>query len=132
MLIARLFLGVALLATGASAVARPDDNGRGEAKLAKIIDGRIAGKPVDCVDLQRIDSTEIIDGTAIVYRDGNRLYVNRPRSGRESLDSDDILSTKAWSTQLCNIDIVRLIDRTSYFPRGSVGLGEFVPYTKHR
>ncbi|WP_249341667.1 hypothetical protein [Sphingomonas sp. 3P27F8] len=125
-------MGVALLATGASAVARPDDNGRGEAKLAKIIDGRIAGKPVDCVDLQRIDSTEIIDGTAIVYRDGNRLYVNRPRSGRESLDSDDILSTKAWSTQLCNIDIVRLIDRTSYFPRGSVGLGEFVPYTKHR
>jgi len=130
MLIARLFLGVALLATSANAVARPDDNARGEAKLAKIIDGRIAGKPVDCVDLQRIDSTEIIDGTAIVHRDGNRLYVNRPRSGRESLDSDFVLSTKTWSTQLCSIDIVRLIDRTSYFPRGSVGLGEFVPYTR--
>ena len=130
MSIVRTFLTVALLATGGVAVAHSVENGRGEDRLTKIIDGRIAGKPVDCIDLRRADSTEIVDGTAIVYRDGRTLYVNRPRIGRESLDSDDILVTRTWSTPLCSIDTVRLIDRGSNFQRGFVGLGEFVPYTK--
>jgi hypothetical protein len=93
-------------------------------------DGRVAGKPVDCIDMQRIDGTEIVDGTAIVYRDGSRIYVNRPAMGRQSLRDDDILLTHTWSSQLCNIDTVRLLDRVSRFEHGFVGLGKFVPYTK--
>jgi hypothetical protein len=31
---------------------------------------------------------------------------------------------------LCSIDVVHLIDRTSRFERGFVGLGKFVPYVK--
>jgi len=104
---------------------------RGEAKLAKSLEGRVAGKPVRCLNLRDIRSSEIIDGTAIVYRTGaNRLYVNRPTSGRESLDNDDILVTRTFGSQLCSIDTVQLIDRTSRFYRGFVGLGDFVPYTK--
>jgi len=103
---------------------------RGETKLSKALEGRVAGKPVRCLNLRDIRSSEIIDGTAIVYRVGaNRLYVNRP-SGHESLDSDDILVTRTFGSQLCSIDTVRLLDRTSRFYRGFVGLGDFVPYTK--
>jgi hypothetical protein len=92
-----------------------------------MIGGRVAGPPVDCIQQHAIESAEVLDGTAIVYRDGIRLYVNRPESGTESLDSDDIPLTDTHSTELCSIDVVRLIDRTSRFERGFVGLGKFVP-----
>lgn len=104
---------------------------RGEEKLAKALDGRTAGKPVRCLNLRDIQSSEIIDRTAILYRTGGgRLYVNRPEIGRESLDNDDILVTRTFGSQLCSIDTVRLLDRTSRFYSGFVGLGEFVPYTR--
>jgi hypothetical protein len=113
------------------ALAAPHANPKGEAKLAAALDGMQAGPPVNCIDLQRIQSSEIMDGTAIVYRmDSRRLYVNRPVNGASSLRSNLILITKTPSTQLCNIDIVRLRDQGSNFAAGFVGLGKFVPYVK--
>lgn len=117
-------LAAIALSAGAGAASLAPD-----AQLAKILDGRVAGKPVDCINLRDIQSSQIIDKTAIVYRVGNRLYVNRP-SGAYQLNDDDILVTKTIGSQLCQIDMVRLVDRTSHFPSGAVTLGEFVPYTK--
>ena len=62
-----------------------------EAKLAKMLDGRVAGEPQNCIYLPTIRSTRIIDKTAIIYDAGRTLWVNRPRSGAESLNDDDIL-----------------------------------------
>jgi hypothetical protein len=101
----------------------------GEAQLAKMLEGRVAGKPVDCIDLQQASNSTIIDKTAIVYSTGvGTLYVNRP-DFPESLDDDDILVTKTWGSQLCRLDIVRLHNRSGGFFHGSVGLSSFVPYT---
>ena len=106
-------------------------NSRGETKLAKALEGRVAGKPVNCINLRDIRSSEIIDRTAILYRVGaGRLYVNVPRIGQTSLDDDDILVTKTWGSQLCSLDTVRLFNRGARFETGFVGLGEFVPYSK--
>lgn len=101
-----------------------------EAQLAKALSGRVAGTPTDCITLRSVDSTRVIDGKAILYRVGGKLYVNEPRSGANWLDDDSILVTKTFGSQLCSIDTVQLIDRTSRFPRGFVMLGKFVPYTK--
>jgi hypothetical protein len=101
-----------------------------EARLARMLDGRVAGKPVSCINQRDIRSAEIIDDTAIVYRVGGKLYVNRPRSGASWLDRDDILVTRTSSSQLCRIDAVNLIDRGSRFPSGFVSLGDFVPYSR--
>ena len=126
-----LLLAAALLGSSAAASAATPDNSKNEAKLAAALAGRVAGKPVDCISLRDIRSSEIIDDTAIVYdTGGGRLFVNRPRIGAESLDSDDILVTKSYSSELCDVDVVHLIDRSAHFPRGFVGLGKFVPYTK--
>jgi len=95
------------------------------------LSGRVAGKPVDCISLRDIRSSQIIDDTAIVYdTGGGRLFVNRPRIGAESLDSDDILVTKTYGSELCSLDTVHLIDRGSQIQSGFVGLGEFVPYSR--
>jgi hypothetical protein len=120
-----------MLASAVPAFAAPTPKARAEANLAKALDGRVAGKPVNCIQLHDIDSTEIYDNTAILYRMlGGRVYVNRPRSGLASLDDNDILVTKSWTPELCSVDTVRLLDRTSRFPSGFVFLGEFVPYSR--
>lgn len=102
----------------------------GAEKLAKRLDGWVAGTPVDCISMPMISSSQVYDKTAIVYDAGRTLYVQRPRSGAESLDDDDILVTKLTSSQLCSIDTVQLRDRSSGFMRGFVGLDKFVPYTR--
>lgn len=118
---------VATLAAASSAGANP----AGEARLAQRLEGRTAGKPVDCIRLSDVRGSEVIDGVAIVYEmPGGRLLVNRPRSGADSLRSADILLTRTMAGELCAPDPVELIDSLSYFPRGFVSLGTFVPYNK--
>ena len=121
-----LLLAVAVLAAPATAARRDTP----EIKLQKLIAGRVAGTPTNCISLSDTRSSEIIEGKAIVYRSGNRLYVNEPRSGASQLDRDDVLVTRTMTSQLCSIDTVQLIDRSARLPRGFVVLGKFVPYSK--
>lgn len=121
---------LALLALPGAAMAEEKVNAKGEAELAKMLEGRVAGKPVKCLSSHAMDNSTIIDKTAIVYRSGSKLYVNRPRSGADQLDDDDILLTKLYGSQLCNVDKVDLIDRSSKMWSGFVLLGDFVPYQK--
>lgn len=117
---------VGALASGAAASAQRSP----EAELARITAGRVAGNPVRCVDLPRVRQTHIVDKTAIVYDMGATIYVNRPRGGADSLRDDDILVTRLISSQLCQLDMVDLVDRSAGFISGFVSLGMFVPYTR--
>lgn len=101
----------------------------GEEKLAKLLEGRVAGEPVSCINTLQARNARIIDKTAIVYDGGRVIYVNRPRHAR-ALDSDDVMVTRQWGSQLCRLDTVRMVDRSSFFYSGFVGLEDFVPYRK--
>jgi len=122
---ALLMLGAALIATPLAA----REKLTGEEQLAKILKDRVAGKPVDCISLTESHSTTIVEKTAIVYDAGSTIYVNRP-AWPQSLDDDDVMVTKTWGSQLCRLDIVQLHERSGMFWHGSVGLEQFVPYTK--
>lgn len=117
-----------LLLAGVAADAKPRLTP--EQALAKKLEGRVAGKPENCIYLPRVAQTRVYDKTAIAYESGNTIWVNRPQSGANLLDDDDIMLTTPWGAQLCSVDIVRMIDRNVGFWRGTVGLGQFVPYTK--
>jgi hypothetical protein len=119
--------GFALVAGSAQAV--PVDR---EAELARALEGRTAGEPVDCIDMHRVLSSRIVPGTAILYDTGGILYVNRPSAGAESLNHWDIQVNRLWTSQLCSIDTVELIDQASHMFSGTVFLGEFVPYRRIR
>ena len=125
-----LLLACLAVAAAPAAAAKPVS---GEARLARAIEGRVAGEPTDCIDLRDIRSSRIIADTAIVYEGpGNVLWVNRPRSGASSLDSWDVLVTNTHSSRLCSIDVVRLYDTAARMQTGFVFLGDFVPYRKPR
>ncbi len=123
-----LLAATALVAVPASSAAR--ERLAPEQKLEKLLDGRVAGKPQDCISLHSVSSSQVIDKTAIVYRIGSTYWVNRPRSGANSLNDDDVLVTRLSGDRLCSIDTVQLHDRTSQFYRGFVALGKFVPYPR--
>jgi hypothetical protein len=101
-----------------------------EERLAKLLEGRVAGEPQDCISLSTVTSSQVIDKTAIVYRVGGTLWVNRPEGGAESLDDGDILVTKLSGSQLCRIDTIQLQHRGSNMYSGFVSLGKFVPYRR--
>jgi hypothetical protein len=122
-----LALGGLLAATAPVQAKVPAD---AEAKLAKELEGRVAGAPVDCVNMRQIRSTRIIDGIGIIYDAGVTIYLNRPRAGAKSLDKWDTLVTKLHSSQLCSIDTVQLYDSGSRMQTGFVFLGEFIPYRR--
>jgi hypothetical protein len=123
-----LAFGALLLSTSAAAAPRLQP----EQQLARAIEGRVAGEPVNCINLRNVRSTQIIDRTAIVYEAGNTVYVNRPRNGARTLDQWDVLVTKTHSSQLCSIDVVQLYDTGSRMQTGFVFLGDFVPYRRVR
>ena len=104
-------IAASLVATGATAVqARERDP---EAQLARALEGRVAGEPVNCIDLHRVRSSRVIEGTAILYDAGGIIYVNRPRNGAEELNRFDTLVTRTPSTQLCSVDVVHTYDLSS-------------------
>lgn len=107
------------------------DKPRGEAKLARMLEGREAGQPASCINTMRNVSMQIIDDTAIVVRDGRTLWVNRTAHPR-GLDSDDFLVIRHFGTgsRLCRLDSVTTQDRTGGFFTGAVFLEDFVPYRR--
>jgi hypothetical protein len=132
-LVSGLLMGLTL-AVSSNVLAAPAMDPRGEQSLARLLDGRTAGPPVNCIDPGRAYTTEIIDETAVVYRmPGGKLYVNRPRIGAPVLNHDAIILSRTFGMQLCDRDIVHMIDRGGRGPAramGAVGLGPFVPYGK--
>lgn len=120
------------LLAASSAEAR---DAKAEAKLAKLIEGRTALAAVPCIEVRKIITTEIFNGTAIVYRlrGSQTLYVNRPTAGLESLNSNNAI-TLGDSVNLCEGNNLLTGDNGgrgagSNF-NGGVQLGEFVPYPK--
>lgn len=121
------------LATTAALLAAPAMAGKqrmtGEEKLAKMLEGRVAGEPERCLPMSAASDLKIIDRTALVYGRGNTIWVNRP-SNADGLDDDDVLVRSSHTAQVCSLDMVKLVDRTSFMQVGTVGLNEFVPYRK--
>ena len=119
------------MAVAPSADAKPRLTG--QEQLAKMLDGRVAGKPQSCIFTGGAASNDmtIIDRTALVFRSGGTLWVNRPADPK-SIDDNDILVFKRFSgSQLCRTDMVNTVDRLSpHMLTGVVFLGDFVPYRK--
>ncbi len=121
-------LATATMALAPVASSAQDAPSKGEQELAKMLEGRVAGEPKDCIFVSGTNpQMTIIDKTAIVYRDGRTIWVNRPNNP-EALDDNDILVTERFGANYCKLDRTYLVDRTGGFFSGALFLGQFVPY----
>jgi len=126
-----LLFGAAAIAA-VPAQAQPRERLSGEAELARALEGRVAGEPVNCLNLHSIRSSRTIRGTALLYEVGNTVYVNRPRSGADRLDGWSAQINESNNSMLCSIDTVRMVDLSTGIMTGIVFLDEFVPYRRVR
>ena len=119
-----------MAASGAQA-----ENDKGEAKLAKLLEGRTVRAAIPCIEVRQIITTQVINGTAIVYRlrGSPTLYVNRPTVGAEDLDSNNGLALDQ-AINLCEGNNLLTRDNGGHGAgpgsNGGIRLGEFVPYVK--
>ena len=126
--LALILAGAALSLTG-TAVSAETSAERGEAKLARMLEGRVAGEPVSCISALRSNRIEVIEHVGIVYDAGATIYVARP-SNPDSLGRNDIVVIDRHGGQLCNTDVIRTVDRYQGYTTGAVFLDNFVPYSK--
>jgi hypothetical protein len=103
---------------------------KGEIRLTKLLEGRVAGEPTRCIRTLPNGRMQTIDGTAYVYGSGNTIYVQRTRDP-DQIDDDDALITNRYNaTELCRMDVMTTIDRFNGMLTGAVFFEDFVPYTR--
>lgn len=107
----------------------PAEMTKGEQRLAKLLEGRVAGEPKSCISNYPTSRMEVIDKTAYVFGRGHTIYVQRTQHP-ETIDDDDVLIMRLYGSQLCRLDIVTTVDRTSRFFNGNVFMTDFIPYTR--
>lgn len=127
----RLALATAAITMLAAPAAQAEDHvelTKGEMKLAKMLDGRVAGEPERCIRTIGSRSIQKIDDTALVYRDGDTIWVNYTRSPGAIDDGDYLVIDRFSTTSLCRTDRVTAFSRTGNFMSGVIFLDDFIPY----
>ena len=100
----------------------------GQAELAEILEGRIAGEPTSCIRTFGSRNLEQIDDTALIYRDGKTIWVNYTRTPRSIDENDFLVIQKFNASQICRTDQITTRDRLGNFFSGVIMLDDFVPY----
>ena len=106
----------------------PVEMTKGEKRLAKMLEGRVAGKPESCITMLGSRSLTRINDTALVYKSGNTVWVNYTKTP-DAIDNRDYMVIRKFSgSQLCRTDNITLRDRSSNMFSGVIFLDDFVPY----
>lgn len=94
---------------------------------------RAVGEPVNCVSLSRIRSTDVIDDSNIDFKmAGGKTYRNSLPYSCPGLKFEDRFSYKTSISQLCSVDIIRVLNNYGgHLSEGAgCGLGKFQPVEK--
>lgn len=105
---------------------------KGEKRLAKLLEGRVAGEPVRCIRTTPNMGMQTIDKTAYVYGRGNTIYVQRTSNPADIDDGDTLVSRRFNASELCRLDLFNTTDRVLGFFTGAVFFEDFIPYTKSK
>lgn len=135
-LAAGLAAAVAVVSAPA-AIAQPDVEAsaeapmsKGEKRLAKLLEGRVAGEPQRCIRTLPNIRMQTIDRTAYVYGSGDTIYVQRTRNPESINDTDALVTNRFNASELCRLDVMTTIDRIQGIFTGAVFFEDFVPYTR--
>ena len=89
----------------------------------------------DCISASRISRTDVLDDRTIVFfMHGSDIYLNQLRHRCNGLRRADAFSYDVRTSQLCNVDTIRLIDTFGGEIRQGIGcgLGKFRPITEEQ
>lgn len=101
-----------------------------QAKLDKLLAGRVAGETLHCVPVEKTNNPIAIDDSTMLFRDGPRIW-RTELSGSDNCGKISKMSqvvTESTVHRLCAGD--KLVFFDNGVPGGACYLGEFTPYTK--
>ncbi len=105
-----------------------DVTGVAPTKLTRTLQGLTAGKPVSCIELRDVRSTEAVDDALIFKAHRKLLYRTDPRGGCPGASFGRTFVTRTYGGRLCRGDIVTSVDLLSGFETGHCIVGDFTPY----
>lgn len=89
-----------------------------------------APQTVDCIDLIRIDRSEVVDDQTILFHmKGGKIWKNTLPYKCPRLGFEKAFSHKTSINRLCSVDTITVLDTTARIPGASCGLGKFEAYT---
>lgn len=99
------------------------------AKPAPAAPPQIIGEPIDCLRLQNIRQTRVIDDRTIDFiMRGGAVYRNNLPNNCPQLGFERSFSYSTSIAQLCSVDIITVVQQGGGLRRGaSCGLGKFTP-----
>lgn len=103
-----------------------------QAKFDKKIEGRVAGKPVSCINRHNQRDLTVVGDKYLIYQRGRNaktIYVNEPYGGCHGADRNALVTSRTLSS-LCRGEIAQVIDQTTGSFHASCAFGAFVPYSK--
>jgi hypothetical protein len=106
-----------------------------QAKLNKLLAGKVPGPPQSCLPPYRQNDMIVIDDYTIAFRDGtDRVWINKPRGGCNLLSAGPyaLVTHSVGGMGLCRGDIGHVVDTLSHSQVGSCVMSDFVPYTTPR
>lgn len=121
-----LALSTAAAFAAPAAQRQPD---RDEAKAAQELRGLVAGKPQSCISPSRSQGGSHY-GNIVLLRDRSGTLYRTNFEGGCTVDDNDALISRRFSSQVCRGDIIEGRDLVSGFTRGSCVYSDFVPYRK--
>lgn len=124
-----LLLGIGTAALGKEEPATPDP---GEAELARLLKGRVAGEKIECMPPARTVLSTTIPGTAIVYGrpTSSTIYVQRTTAPQMIARDSFLVSLNGQPNRFCRMDQFNVVDSLIGLPRGAVVFDHFIPYTR--
>jgi hypothetical protein len=127
------FLLVTAVLVGCSTMAeQPMRTAKGQEQYQQLIAGKVAGPAQSCLPTIATKDMFIVDDETVAFKTGgNRVYVNRLRSGCSNLSSgvNSMITRQADASSLCRGDLAEVKNLTSGITVSSCLFGDFVPYT---
>lgn len=125
-----LSLGSCAMSSAPSAPANPAT----QAQFARLLAGRVPGRPMSCIPSYPSAQTEVISADTIAIRQGSMVYLSQFRGTCNQAGSPGyaLVFRNVGMSGPCQNDVVEVKDLAGGFSAGSCALGPFVPYNLAR
>jgi hypothetical protein len=124
-----LAIAIALGVTAATSPADGQHSPEAQAKLDKLLEGKIEGRTRRCLPVRQVIHPIAIDEATLAFVDGPRIWLNHVTASFEcgKLDKMSDVAFEGAANQVCSGNTLYF---TSGTLQGACALSEFVPYQK--
>lgn len=127
-----LLIAGTILASCTTAPPEPTRTAKGEQEYQRLLTGKVAQAPVNCLPSYNANDMIIIDDNTVAFRVGTtRVYVAHMQGGCTNLSPGGpyaLLTKQYGGSGLCHGDIAQVFDPLNHMTVGSCAFGEFTPY----